>query len=205
MSYNTVAEIYEAIDESRSRLLASVESLGAGQENFRPDPERWSIADIVEHLSLVEGQIARLFHVMLSKAEAAGAARAEGDADAAFAAPVSIEHFDEALREKKLQAPNGACPGGQLPLADALARLHDSRAALHTLRPRLERIEEHRGPAARAPRTDPIDIYQWLLFVGSHEDRHRLPDRSPQTGVRSQGVRSQNKNRSGRCLIHSVF
>lgn len=173
MSYNTVAEIYEAIDESRRRLLASVESLGAGQENFRPDPERWSIADIVEHLSLVEGQIARLFHVMLSKAEAAGAARAEGDADAAFAAPVSIEHFVEALREKKLQAPNGACPGGQLPLADALARLHDSRAALHSLRPRLERID---GTALRYPHpaAGPIDIYQWLLFVGSHEDRHRL-------------------------------
>jgi hypothetical protein len=170
MSYNTVAEIYEAIDESRSRLLASVESLGAGQEHFRPDPERWSIADIVEHLSLVEGQIARLFHVMLSKAEAAGA---EGDADAAFAAPVSIEHFVEALREKKLQSPDGARPGGQLSLADALARLHDSRAALHTLRPRLERID---GTALRYPHpaAGPIDIYQWLLFVGSHEDRHRL-------------------------------
>ena len=176
MSYNSVAEIYEAIDESRSQLLASVESLGGGQDAFRPGPDRWSIAEIIEHLSLVEGQIARLFHVMLSKAEAAGATRAEDEAAAAtasFAAPVSIEHFLEALREKKLQSPDGARPGGQLSLADALARLHDSRAALHSLRPRLERID---GTALRYPHpaAGPINAYQWLLFVGSHEDRHRL-------------------------------
>ena len=173
MSYNSVAEIYEAIDEARGRLLASVESLGEGQDVFRPGPDRWSIAEIIEHLSLVEGQIARLFHVMLSKAEAAGAARAEGEADAPFAAPVSIEHFVEALREKKLQSPGGARPGGQLSLADALARLRESRAALHSLRPRLERID---GTALRYPHpaAGPIDIYQWLLFVGSHEDRHRF-------------------------------
>lgn len=173
MSYNSVAEIYEAIDESRGRLLASIESLGEGQDVFRPGPDRWSIAEIVEHLSLVEGQIARLFHVMLSKAEAAGASRDETEAAAPFAAPVSIEHFVEALREKKLQAPDRARPGGASTLADSLARLEESRAALHSLRPRLERID---GAALLYPHpaAGPINAYQWLLFVGSHEDRHLL-------------------------------
>lgn len=173
MSYNSVAEIYESIDESRGRLLASVESLGEGQDAFRPGSDRWSIAEIIEHLSLVEGQIARLFHVMLSKAEAAGAERADADADAPFAAPVSIEHFVEALREKKLQAPDSARPGGTSSLADSLARLQESRAALHSLRPRLERID---GAALVYPHpaAGPINVYQWLLFVGSHEDRHCL-------------------------------
>lgn len=171
MSYNSVAEIYEAIDESRGRLLASVENLADGQETFRPAPDRWSIAEIIEHLSLVEKQIARLFHVMLSKAEAAGATRAENDD--AFAAPVTIEHLLEPLREKRLQSPDGARPRGSARLADSVARLRESRAALHDLRPRLERID---GAALVYPHpaAGPINAYQWLLFVGSHEDRHRL-------------------------------
>ena len=173
MSYNSVAEIYESIDESRGRLLASVEGLGEGQESFRPGPDRWSIAEIIEHLSLVEGQIARLFHVMLSKAEAGGAVRAEAEAAAPFAAPVSIEHFVEALRERKLQSPDGARPGGSSSLADSVARHRESRAALHSLRPRLERID---GAALVYPHpaAGPLNAYQWLLFVGSHEDRHLL-------------------------------
>lgn len=173
MSYNSVAEIYEAIDESRAQLLASVESLTDGQQTFRPEPDRWSVAEIVEHLSLVEGQVARLFHVMLSKAEAAGATRPAGPEGARFAAPVSIEQFVEPVREKKLQAPDTARPGGSTSLADALARLKESRAALHSMRPRLERID---GAALLYPHpaAGPINAYQWLLFVGSHEDRHRL-------------------------------
>lgn len=173
MSYNSVAEIYEAIDESRARLVSSVEGLCDGQDAFRPGTDRWSIAEIVEHLSLVEGQIARLFHVMLSKAEAAGATRPEGSASAPFAAPVSIEQFLEPLRERKLQAPDTARPAGSCSLADALTRLKESRAALHALRPRLERVD---GAALVYPHpaAGPINAYQWLLFVGSHEDRHRL-------------------------------
>lgn len=173
MPYNSVAEIYESIDEARARLVASVEGLADGQDSLRPDPARWSVAEIVEHLSLVEGQIARLFHVMLAKAEAAGATRPEGSESQPFAAPVSIDEYVEPLREKKLQAPDSARPSGSSTLAEALARLEESRAALHALRPRLERID---GAALLYPHpaAGPINAYQWLLFIGSHEDRHRL-------------------------------
>lgn len=172
MPYHSVAEIYEAIDEARARLLSSVEALTAGQHSFRPDPARWSIADIIEHLSLVEGQIARLLHVVLAKAEAAGVTRPEGSESQPFAAPVSIDEHLEPLRDRKLQSPDKARPSGTLTLSDSLIRLKESRAALHNLRPRLERID---GAALRYPHpvAGPINAYQWLLFVGSHEDRHR--------------------------------
>ncbi len=170
MQYHSVAEIYEAIDDARGRLLASVENLDAGQENFRTAPDCWSIAEILEHLSLVEGQVARLFHVMLAKAEAAGATRAEGEARKPFA-PVSIEDFVAPLRTQKIQAPETACPSGELSLADSLTRLGESRAVFHGLRERLEQVD---GSAVRYPHpaAGPIDIYQWLLFIGSHEERH---------------------------------
>lgn len=170
MAYESVAEMYEAIDAARGRLVASVEGLSAEQASFRSAPDGWSITEIMEHLSLVEHSVARLFHVMLAKAEAAGATRAEGAAGAAFA-PVSIEQFVEALRERKLQAPDAARPGGEVSIADALARLRESRATLHNLRARLELVD---GAAVRYPHpaAGPLDLYQWLLFIGAHEERH---------------------------------
>ena len=166
MDFRSVPEIYEQIDRSRARLLAAVEGLSEEQHGFSPAPERWSVAQLCEHLSIVEGNVAALLGKVLGKAEESGAA-AEGDG--AFE-PVSIEEFVERARGVKYEAPERIRPTG-LPLADSLARLRDSRAALHALRPRVERAD---GRALRFPHPawGPLDLYQWLLFVAAHEDRH---------------------------------
>lgn len=102
---------------------------------------------------------------LVGKAEESGAAAAE-DFD-----PVSIEEFVERTHGLKLEAPERIRPTGTLSLADSLARLRDSRATLHALRPRVERAD---GRALRFPHPawGPLDLYQWLLFIGAHEDRH---------------------------------
>jgi hypothetical protein len=166
MDFSSVPEIYEHIDRARARLLAAVENLSEEQQAFSPAPDRWSTAELVEHLSIVEGNVATLLDRLLGKAEESGAAPA---APGAFD-PVSIEEFVEQARVVKYEAPERIRPAG-LPLADSLARLKDSRAALHALRPRVERAD---GRALRFPHPawGPLDLYQWLLFVGAHEDRH---------------------------------
>lgn len=166
MVYHSIAEIFDALDATRARLTASVEGLGRGQENFRPAPERWSIADIVEHLAAAEASSLRLFNKLLQKAEQEGRARAAGDPFA----PVSIaEHVARSLTEK-YQAPEHIRPHGT-PLADSLASLRDSLAAIHALRPRLERADcaDQRFPH---PAFGPINLYQWLAFTAAHEERH---------------------------------
>jgi hypothetical protein len=167
MDFSSVPEIYEHIDRTRARLFAAVEGLSEGQQTFRPAPGRWSVAELVEHLSIVEGNVAALLDKLLGKADEAGAA---APAPGLFADPVSIEEFVERSRVAKYEAPERIRPTG-LPLADSLARLKDSRAALHSLRPRVERAD---GRALRFPHPawGPLDLYQWLLFVGAHEDRH---------------------------------
>jgi uncharacterized damage-inducible protein DinB len=166
MSYNSVAEIYEDIDGTREKLLRAVEGLDEGQHGFRPSPERWSIAEIVEHLSMVEGQVARLFGMLIKKAESGGHARAEGS----LFVPVTIAEQVEQVREKKLTAPEAARPAG-LSLAAALEALRASRDALRSMQPRLESLE---GASVIFPHPafGPINIYQWLAFVGAHEQRH---------------------------------
>jgi hypothetical protein len=166
MDFSSVPEIYEHIDRTRTRLLSAVEGLSEEQQAFSPAPDRWSVAELVEHLSIVEGNVVRVLDKLLGKAEESGEAPVTPD----VFDPVSIEEFVERARVVKYEAPERIRPVG-LPLADSLSRLKDSRAALHALRPRVECAD---GRALRFPHPawGPLDLYQWLLFVGAHEDRH---------------------------------
>ena len=167
MDFNSVSEIFDHIDGERQRLLRAVEGLSEEEQHFRPAPDRWSVAQLCEHLSIVEGNVAGLLGKVLGKAEESGARRADG---APFAA-VSIEEFAERTRDVKLTAPESVRPGDSRPLADSLAALGRSRAALHSLRPRIERADGHtlRFPH---PAWGTLNLYQWLLFVAAHESRH---------------------------------
>ena len=167
MSYNAASEIFDEIDRTRARLIESVEGLTPEQHGFRPAPERWSVAQLCDHLSIVEGNVLKLLQKVLAKAEASGAPQRDG---APFA-PVSIEEFVERTRGVRLEAPDGVRPADSRPVEESLAALRDSRAALHALRPRLERLDAH---ALRFPHPawGPLNLYQWLLFVGTHEARH---------------------------------
>lgn len=166
MVCHSIDEIFGALDATRARLAASVEGLGEGGENFRPAPGRWSIADIMEHLAAAESSSLRLFDKLLRKAEAEGRTRAGGDAFA----PVSIAEHTERSRTEKYQSPEAIRPKGA-PLADSLASLADSLAALHALRPRIERADcsDLHFPH---PAFGPLNLYQWLLFTAAHEERH---------------------------------
>lgn len=167
MSYNSVSEIYDDLDRTRARLLQTVEGLTGEQQAFRPAPDRWTVAQLCDHLAVVEANVLNLAGRVLAKAEGSGAARAA----AAPFAPVSIDEFVEQTRGVRLNAPEAVRPGDSRPLADSLAALRESRAALHALRPRLERADGH---ALRFPHPawGALNLYQWLLFVGAHEARH---------------------------------
>ena len=167
MVYHSIEEIFGALDATRARLTASVEGLGEGQEHFRPSPDRWSIADICEHLAMAEAGSVKLFDKLLQKAEAEGRVRAEGDPFA----PVSLGEQAERHRGQKFQAPDPLRPTGRAPLADSLASLQDSLERLRALRPRIERADcaEQRFPH---PAFGPLNLYQWLLFTAAHEERH---------------------------------
>jgi hypothetical protein len=166
MDFNSVPQIYEHIDRTRAHLLSAVEGLSDEQQAFSPAPDRWCVAQLCEHLSIVEGNVVGLLGKLLARAEESGEASVTPDSFD----PVSIEEFVERARVVKYEAPERIRPAG-LSLADSLARLKDSRAALHALRPRVERAD---GRALRFPHPawGPLDLYQWLLFVGAHEDRH---------------------------------
>lgn len=168
MIYNSVTEIFDSLDETRGRLDARLAGLSTAQENFRPASGGWSIAEIVEHHAIMEERILEMMTVMVKKAESAGAqsaARSKGFS------PVSLDQFVERSLKEKYVAPDVVQPRGGVPLSDLLERLRQSRASLKTLRPRLEATDLS---AARYPHPafGPLDLYQWVVMIGVHEDRH---------------------------------
>src|ERR687883_1938513 len=131
MAYQSVAEIFETIDETRARLYNTVEGLSPAQEKFRPTPDAWSIAEIMEHLSIMEERLSGLLKMILMKAEAASAEMAS---DRPGFRPFSLDRHIERSLTEKYTAPETVRPSGNVSLADSLTNLRRSRAALHELR-----------------------------------------------------------------------
>lgn len=172
MIYHSVAEILSSIAETRARFLGRVENLSDEQAALRAAPGSWSIAEIVEHLAVSEPRVRMLLEKLVGKAESDGHARgASGGGGARFPAPVSIAEQVERSRVEKYDAPEAIRPTGGASVKDSLARLREARAAVEQLRPRLERVD---GRAVRFPHPafGPLDLYQWLAFLGMHEERH---------------------------------
>jgi len=173
MIYHSVAEILSSLAETRARFLSRVENLNDEQANLRAAPGTWSIAEIVEHLAVSEPRVAGLIEKLVGKAESDGHVReSAGDGGAArLPAPVSVAEQVERSRVEKYDAPDAIRPSGSVSVADSLARLRETRSAVESLRPRLERVD---GTALRFPHPafGPLDLYQWLAFIGMHEERH---------------------------------
>lgn len=187
MNYESIESIYAANEAVRRKLYARVENLSDAQQTFRPTDDAWSIAEIMEHLSIIETNMVRLIGMLLSKTESAAAAANAGagvqDAGAGASAgeaapptprafqPFSMDELIDTIKDKKLDAPEQVRPSGQMALADSLAALRATRASLESLRPRLE-AADLTVAAYPHPAWGDLNIAQWLAFIGLHEGRH---------------------------------
>lgn len=167
MIYNSLSEIFDVMDETRARLRARLDHLSSSEENARPSPDAWSVKEIAEHLAIIEERLSKLFPVMVTKAEAGGLQRRP---DQPFR-PVSVESMVERSKREKYRAPDEVRPTGAGSVADSINRLNRSREAIQALRPRLEALDLT-SVTYPHPAFGQLSAYQWLIFLGAHEDRH---------------------------------
>ncbi len=64
-------ELIAHLAAGRDALRLAVDAVPVPLRHRRPSPDRWSVADVVHHLSIVEGQIARLLAARIDAARAA--------------------------------------------------------------------------------------------------------------------------------------
>jgi hypothetical protein len=164
MTYNSLAEVFAANEEVRRRLVERVEGLSEEQQSARGADGGWSAADIIEHLSLTERRITRALEGMLPQAADGG-----GAAASATFTPFSLDAYVERASGQKYEAPEYIRPRG-VPLSESLTHLSESRAALESLRPRFDAADL--SAQFPHPAFGPLNLAQWLAFIGIHEARH---------------------------------
>ncbi|MET0753197.1 MAG: DinB family protein [Pyrinomonadaceae bacterium] len=166
MNYQNISEIYDANDKIRTKLKETVSSLTEEQANFLPEGEKWTVANLVEHISMVENGIARISAKLLGEAQAAGG-KTSGEAK------ISESFLEKAAwgRTQKFEAPERTHPSGKLTIAESLAKLDENRLKLEELRPLFESVEcsDFKFPH---PAFGNMSAHEWLALIGGHELRH---------------------------------
>jgi DinB superfamily len=166
MIYHTIADIMAANERAQAQFMTAVSNLSESQANFRPDENQWTIAEIVEHVSIVNDGFLRLTHKLLKEAESTP--RPPRD-------DLNLGHtsLDEnGQQQGPFQAPERVRPRGDARIEDSLAKMRVSLDGLAEIRLRLEAVDlsEQMFPH---PFLGPINAYQWMVLLGEHEDRHR--------------------------------
>jgi len=168
MIYHSVAEIFAANDDMRARLLNCVKRLNPAQQNFHLTEGAWSIAEIVEHLCLIETQMYALTKKLLAQAEANGV---EGSRPDLQKNPVSMGEYAMRAAHKKFQAPESVCPAGTQTVPESLVKMERARESLRQLQTRLEAADLSKATFPH-PFFGSLNLYEWLAFIGMHEARH---------------------------------
>ncbi len=151
---------------TRKSLLDSIAGLSKAQWNFKPSPERWSIAECAEHILISEGI---LFALVTQKIMQSPAAPEK---------PGAAKGADEQLlkqvidRSRKFKAPEGRVPGGKLPQEEIAARFRTDRD--RTIAYVRTTTDDLRAHFASHPVFKELDGYQWLLLIAGHTQRHVL-------------------------------
>src|SRR6185369_9421300 len=105
--HSITRELVAYLDEQRSVLKSSFESVPTGLRDRPPAPERWSAANIVEHLAIVEARISKLLSVRIDEARSTLSPETRTD-------PIlpTIDYKRMYDRSTRVKAPETAIPAG---------------------------------------------------------------------------------------------
>ena len=129
---------------------------------FKAAPDRWSVAETLEHIAKAEDLLFQIVTDKVMKAPAGPAGRDTAKIDAMVLAMIPD-------RSHKAQAPPPLVPTGNWTPAESLDHFLKSRAKTIAF---LESTPDLREHAADSPLRQPLDAYEWLLFIAAHSERH---------------------------------
>ena len=164
MEYKTVDDVYAANAAIREKFKSAFASLTDEQLNAKPDGEGWSVAQIVEHVAIVNGGALRICAKLLSKGEAAGKAN-DGSVT------LSSAFLGAGADGQKLEAPEMVRPINNVPIADSIAKLDELQGQYADLKAKFEMVD---GIDAKFPHPyfGDLSAQEWLVLSGAHEIRH---------------------------------
>jgi hypothetical protein len=154
----TMASRY--LTETRDALIDSASGLSPSQWDFKPAPDRWSIAEIIEHVVLIENRV----HAIVGKMDEAPIC--DPDSDLARIDDFIVNEVPK--RSTKVQAPAQVSPTHRWIGPEVLEHFVESRDKTT----QLLATSLLRGHVVAHPVFGPWDGYQWLLAAAAHSARH---------------------------------
>jgi hypothetical protein len=151
------------LEQTRDGVVAAVKGLSDAQMKFKSAPDRWSVAETLEHIAVSEGFIFQNVTDKIMKAPAGAADRDTAKIDAFVLSAIPD-------RSHKAQAPEPLKPTARWTPAETLDHFLQSRAKTIAFLQSTPDLRAHvvDGP----PLNQPLDAYDWLLFISAHSERH---------------------------------
>jgi uncharacterized damage-inducible protein DinB len=152
------------LTESRERLLRMAQGLSREQLHYRPAPGRWTVAECLEHIATVEGRVLGLIQETLETGlDSSKRSAMEGKDDTLVASVVG--------RMPRFQAPEFLAPTGRWPDNQLLKEFEGARQQTRDFAASTR--ADLRRYFYKHPVFGELDLYQWLLLIAAHCDRHR--------------------------------
>ena len=152
------------LESTKKGVLDATKGLSDAQWNFKPAPERWSLAELIEHLAAAEDMLRGVTQEQVMKSPAVPLRSAE-----------EIKRADESVltmvpdRTHKVQAPEPLKPINRFGSPEAAQRhFLESRAATEEYLKNTSGLRAHLSDSPLGK----LDGYEFVLFTAAHSERH---------------------------------
>ena len=159
-------QLVNYLKETRDNLQKATKGLSAEQLNFKAAPERWSVAECLEHIAASEDL---LFGMIQEKVMKSPAPEVAFDAAKLHETDAKIKMMITD-RSQKAQAPEPLRPTNRFSSSEgSWKHFEDSRGRTIEFVQKENSLREH---AMDSPLAKGLDAYQWVTFVAAHSARH---------------------------------
>jgi hypothetical protein len=155
----------KSLQATRDAFLKSIAGLSEQQWRFKPAPDRWSVAEVSEHIAISESTLLGLVQGRIMASPAAPEKRA----DDKFTDQQILTMIPD--RSHKAQAPEFLKPTNRWATREELVSAFEKSrdATIDYVRTTNDDLRDHFGPH---PTLGTLDAYQWILLISAHSERH---------------------------------
>jgi len=154
------------LETTRKNVLEATKGLSEAQWNFKPGPDRWSVAQVMEHIAAAEDFIRGMVKEKIMMAPAGEPGRDVKKTDEGVLAMVPD-------RTNKVQAPEPLVPTNRFGSPEASIK-HFVEPGDHG------RLSENRHGPARSRRGQPDGKTGWVRVCSAHCGTQRTPHQADQ-------------------------
>ena len=150
------------LESTRKNVLEATKGLSEEQWNFKPAPDRWSVAQVMEHIAAAEDFLRDFTKEKVMAGPAGEAGR-------------DIKKTDDAVltmvpdRSHKAQAPEPLVPSNRFGSPDgSIKHFLESRMATEDFLKSTAGMRDHVTDSPLGK----LDGYEFVLFIAAHSERH---------------------------------